>query len=49
MKMQGKPLVTKANLIAIPLLLFCVLASNADVLQEIVVLLENDKFFGLAT
>lgn len=32
MKMQGKPGVIIWNLVAIPLLLFCVLASNADVL-----------------
>lgn len=32
LKMQGKPGITTWKLVAIPLLLFCVLASNADVI-----------------
>jgi len=39
MKMQGKPGVIIWNLVAIPLLLFCVFASNADVIQEVLPLL----------
>jgi MFS family permease len=47
MKMQGKPGVVIWNLVAIPLLMFCLLASNADLLQEIVTLLTNSNFFNL--
>lgn len=32
LKMQGKPGVTMWNLVAIPLLMFCILCSNADVI-----------------
>jgi hypothetical protein len=46
MKMQGKPGVTIWNLVSIPLLLFCVLASNADVIQEVMPLLTDTNFFG---
>lgn len=48
MKMQGKPGVVIWNLIAIPLLVFCLLASNADLLQEIMALLTNSNFFNLS-
>ena len=46
LKMQGKPGVKIWNLVAIPLLLFCVLASNADVIQEVLPLLMEDNFFA---
>ncbi len=48
MKMQGKPGVKIWNLVAIPLLLFCVFASNADVIQEVLPLLMQDNFFALS-
>jgi MFS family permease len=48
MKMQGKPGVKLLNLIAIPLLTFCLLASDADVLQEITDLLKDPAFFNLS-
>lgn len=47
MKMQGKPGIVKANLIAIPLLLLCVMFSNADCLQELYPLLTNVEGFNL--
>jgi|688.fasta_scaffold174514_3 hypothetical protein len=47
MKMQGKPGISKANLIAIPLLMLCVMFSNADCLQELYPLLTNDQGFAL--
>ena len=47
LKMQGKPGVTIWNLVAIPLLLFCLLASNADVIQEVLPLLTEENFFNL--
>ena len=47
MKMQGNPGISKANLIAIPLLMLCVMFSNADCLQELYPLLTNDQGFAL--
>jgi hypothetical protein len=47
LKMQGKPGISKANLIAIPLLMLCVMFSNADCLQELYPLLTNDQGFAL--
>jgi hypothetical protein len=47
MKMQGKPGIVKANLIAIPMLMLCVMFSNADCLQELYPLLTNVEGFNL--
>lgn len=49
LKMQGKPGVNIWNLVSIPLLLFCLMASNADVIQEIMPLLTDDNFFALTS
>lgn len=47
--MYGKPGITKLNLAAIPLTLLMCLGSDADVIQSVAYLLEDEDYYNLET